>query len=93
MSEYVVGVWNSQYVRRQIEQSAKTTSGIWKINQSHLGMLNLPVPSLPEQERRLRRARVLKDAVRQARELDRVAVGEVRAVVPSVLRTAFAGEL
>lgn len=41
--------WNAPDVRRQIEMSARTTAGIYKVNQSHLGAVTLPVPPLDEQ--------------------------------------------
>jgi type I restriction enzyme S subunit len=50
-SDYFVIAWNSPVVRRQIEALAKTTSGIWKINQQHICSVNINLPTLREQER------------------------------------------
>lgn len=47
--EYFVLVWNSWTVRQQIEQAARTTAGIYKINQTHIRGFILPLPSLSEQ--------------------------------------------
>lgn len=42
-------VWNSPTVRRQIERVARTTAGIYKVNQKDLGSVCVPLPSLAEQ--------------------------------------------
>ncbi|MBJ6720331.1 MAG: restriction endonuclease subunit S [Rhizobiaceae bacterium] len=43
--------WNSRIVRQQIERDARTTAGIYKINQSHVSSFEVPVPPLKEQEK------------------------------------------
>jgi len=42
---------DSASVRSQIERNARTTAGIYKINQGHLVALAIPVPPLEEQRR------------------------------------------
>jgi type I restriction enzyme S subunit len=42
-------VWSSSPVRRQIESKARTTAGIYKVNQKILEAVSIPVPSLPTQ--------------------------------------------
>ncbi|MFJ3807901.1 restriction endonuclease subunit S [Streptomyces sp. NPDC090073] len=44
-------VWESRVVRRQIEAAARTTAGIYKINQRILGGITLPLPPVNEQHR------------------------------------------
>jgi type I restriction enzyme, S subunit len=44
-------VWDTPSVRRQIEQAARTTAGIYKINQVSLARIELPVPPLVAQQR------------------------------------------
>jgi len=44
-------VWRTRSVRKQIEQKAKTTAGIYKISQRDLRSIKLSVPSLSEQRR------------------------------------------
>ena len=44
-------VWESRFVRKQIEASAKTTAGIFKVSQDVLYAIKLPVPTLAEQKR------------------------------------------
>lgn len=43
-------VWNAPQVRRRIEAAARTTAGIWKIRQTDVTALDLPLPSRDEQE-------------------------------------------
>lgn len=49
--EYLALVWESDRIRRQVESSARTSAGIYKISQASLAAITLPVPSLPEQRR------------------------------------------
>jgi type I restriction enzyme S subunit len=42
---YFVAIWNSAGVRKQLEAVARTTAGIYKVNQGHLANVNIPVPS------------------------------------------------
>jgi type I restriction enzyme S subunit len=48
---YLRAVWNSDILRRQIEATARTTAGIYKINQQDMRGYLLPLPPLPEQHR------------------------------------------
>ena len=47
--DFFLLLWNSQVVRRQIELAARTTAGIYKINQQHILSFIVPLPSLAEQ--------------------------------------------
>lgn len=49
--EYLSLLWNSPMVRMQVESMARTTAGIYKVNQEHLNSVRLPVPALGEQRR------------------------------------------
>lgn len=86
-------VWNSTLIRRQIESVARTTAGIYKINQNDLHLIVLPVPPLAEQER------IVAEVERRFSVLDEmeqtVAHGLKRAdrLRQSILRKAFTGEL
>ena len=51
VAEYLALVWESQGVRRQIERSARTSAGIYKVSQPSLAAVTLPVPSVVEQRR------------------------------------------
>lgn len=48
---YMSLAWNSPAVRSQLESMARTTAGIYKVNQRQLASVRLPVPSLAEQRR------------------------------------------
>lgn len=43
--------WNAPSVRRQIEAAARTTAGIYKVNQKDLRRIVLPIPSIEDQRR------------------------------------------
>lgn len=47
---YLAAVWASGGVRSQIERAARTTAGIYKVNQSDLGSIELPVPPIDVQD-------------------------------------------
>jgi type I restriction enzyme S subunit len=47
--EYLRLVWNGPETRQQIERAARTTAGIYKVNQASLGAILLPVPTLDAQ--------------------------------------------
>jgi type I restriction enzyme S subunit len=90
---FFVAWWNSPMMRDKIETVAKTTSGIWKINQGHIASFPVPVPPIGDQ------LAALRDIERQASradELSRLQAAsrtELQAVKPSLLNLAFSGQL
>lgn len=91
--EFLAFVWNAPGVRRQIEQAAKTTAGIYKVNQKDLAAVRVPVPSLADQERVTAVVRESRDALsRVALEVGR-AVARSSALRRSLLTAAFSGRL
>ena len=91
--DYFVLVWNSWIVRRQIEATARTTAGIYKINQRHVSEFVLPLPPQGEQaeivrtlDARLEAAEVLD------REID-TNLARAEALRQSILKKAFSGQL
>lgn len=48
---FVEHIWNSTLVRTQIEALARTTNGTYKVNQSMIESIVLPMPPLRLQER------------------------------------------
>ncbi|MEV1091458.1 restriction endonuclease subunit S [Streptomyces microflavus] len=48
---FLAHLWNSQAVRRQIERSARTGTGINKLSQSAIQEVDLPIPPIAEQRR------------------------------------------
>lgn len=51
LSRYLRAVWDSSILRRQIERTARTTAGIYKINQQDMHSFRMPLPPLAEQRR------------------------------------------
>lgn len=77
--EFLAHVWNSRTVRRQIEARARTTAGIYKINQKQLAQVSFPVPDLSDQE-----------ALSIAVSISRVTV---QALADDIARAARRGEM
>jgi type I restriction enzyme, S subunit len=50
-SAFLAEVWHAVETRQQIEKRAKTTAGIYKLNQRDLGLIELPLPPSIEQQR------------------------------------------
>jgi type I restriction enzyme, S subunit len=48
-TRWIPTIWNSGLVRKQIEKTAKTTAGIWKIAQPDLARISIPLPPSTEQ--------------------------------------------
>jgi len=93
LPEFLNAAWASQGVRQQIESVARTTAGIYKINQKHIADVRIPVPS-PEEQATLaneleRRLSFIQAAVRSTSGV-RVSAERVRR---GVLADAFAGRL
>jgi len=93
LPEFFVAAWNSAATRAIIEEKAKTTSGIWKINQGHILSTPLPLPSLPTQRKIVADLEALQAEVDRLKHLQAVTAAELDALLPSVLSKAFAGEL
>jgi type I restriction enzyme S subunit len=92
-SEFLALVWNSPGVRRQIEKAAKTTAGIYKVNQQDLNAVLITVPSVEEQGR-------VVDSVSKSRQtltdlMSQTVRGAKRsaALRRSLLAAAFSGQL
>lgn len=48
---YLDHLWGSELVRRQLEASARTTNGTYKVNQTMIGSVLLPLPPIGAQHR------------------------------------------
>jgi type I restriction enzyme, S subunit len=93
MPAFFVAFWNSPGTRQKIEEMAKTTSGIWKINQGHVESLEIPLTPLPEQRRIVAYLDGLQAKVDALKALQAQTAAELDALLPSVLDKAFKGEL
>ena len=68
-----------------IEEKAKTTSGIWKINQGHTLSTHVHVPPLSEQRRIVDELVALQAEVEALKRLQAETASELDALLPSIL--------
>lgn len=91
--EFLAAVWNTQGVRRQLEAVARTTAGIYKVNQRDLQSVTLPLPAIRQQEeltKELERRLSLVDAARRAAK---ESLRKAEQLKRSLLAAAFSGRL
>ncbi len=91
--EFLALVWNSQIVRRQIEVCARTTAGIYKVNQKDLGSVLVPLPSLSDQADVVARAQGLRESVGRLSAAEDLAMRRLESLRRSLLAAAFSGRL
>jgi type I restriction enzyme S subunit len=91
--EYLQAIWDSPSVRSQIETSAHTTAGIYKINQKHLRSYTISLPPLAEQRRIVAEVeRRLSVVAALEREVE-AALARAARLRQSILKRAFEGRL
>jgi len=93
LPDFFVVWWNSPTMRDRIVDLAKTTSGIWKVNQGHIASCLIPLPSLEEQRRLVAYLDGLQAQVSMLRDAQSATERELSAMMPSILDKAFKGEL
>lgn len=93
LPKFLLHFLNSGKARAYIEEKAKSTSGVNNINSEEISDLQIPVPTLAEQERivaeiesRFERAGALETAVDRA-------LNDAEKLKQAVLKKAFSGEL
>ena len=86
-------VWNSRLLREQIEGTARTTAGIYKINQGHILDFMVPLCSLSEQELVVERLSVILSTIDAMEATIDNQLLKAHALRQSVLKRAFAGQL
>ncbi len=86
-------VWNSRYVRRQIESYARTTAGIYKVNQALLKKVEVPVPSLEDQRNIVKRVHDVSNGTSHLKESLAVLRRRAEHLLRALLNTAFTGKL
>ncbi len=91
--EYLRFVWESDAVRADIERRARTSAGIFKINQANLAEVTLPVPALPEQRRIAARLVEQMQSAEQLRTVLARRLADIETMPRILLRRAFSGEL
>ncbi len=91
--EYLRIAWHSKAVRAQLEVAARTTAGIYKVNQGHLLAVSLPLPPSDVQDEVVRRVGALETALAPIQvDVQRLPT-KVRALRRSLLAAAVAGNL
>jgi len=86
-------LWNSPFMRSQIERAAKTTAGIYKINQTDIRNFRVPLPPLTEQEEV---AALVNEHMSKITHLESLCETELvrsGSLRQSILKDAFAGRL
>lgn len=90
---YLRWVWDSAEVRQDIEAKARTSAGIYKINQANLARVALPMPAVSEQQciaKRLDEQTVHEQKIQRSL-VEQLAM--VNKLAPALLYRAFTGEL
>ena len=92
-TRFVAVIWNSQFIRRQITECAKTSAGIYKINQLDLRGIVMPVPPIAEQDLITESHRELESA--RSHLANRITAWRqhASALRQSILKRAFEGRL
>lgn len=86
-------VWNSAAVRQQLEGQARTTAGIYKVNQGMLNDVRLPLPPREEQMRIVTEVERLMSFIAACERAVEAGLQRSAALRRSVLKTAFEGRL
>jgi len=92
-SEFLRLVWSSRRIRTQIEKFARTTAGIYKINQRMIEAIHIPVPGLSLQEQVVTQVHEMLDAVDRVGGQIQQAVIRADRLRRTLLATAFGGRL
>mgnify|MGYP001195735926 FL=1 len=90
---YLRHVWESEEVRVDVERRARTSAGIFKINQANLAEVCVPLPARDEQERL---ASMLDRQSARSSNVRKVAAERLAAInsaPAALLRRAFSGGL
>ncbi|MEV2197293.1 restriction endonuclease subunit S [Streptomyces phaeochromogenes] len=93
LSEYLSLVWGTPGVRGQIESKARTTAGIYKVNQQILESVEFPLPSVDEQRVIVERQAGNDSLISVARTSADMALRRGAALKNALLRKAFEGAL
>jgi type I restriction enzyme S subunit len=93
LPEFFVAWWNSKTMRDIIVEAAKTTSGIWKINQGHIASFSVPLLGLEEQHRIVAYLDGMQSKLDALKRHQADTAAELEALLPAVLERAFRGEL
>lgn len=90
---YLRTIWNSNFIRNQIETTARTTAGIYKINQKDLESFTFPLPPLEEQRRIVAEVERRLSVAREVETVVEKALARSTRLRQAVLKSAFEGKL
>ena len=93
LKRYFSLMWNSYVVRAQVEASARTTAGIYKVNQQDLAAMTIPLPPLAEQHRIVAEVERRLSVVQQAEGTVEASLARAERLRQSILKQAFSGKL
>ncbi|GAC55536.1 restriction endonuclease subunit S [Gordonia amicalis] len=93
LPEYLALVWNSRIVRNQIESRARTTAGIYKVNQKDLASIVLQIPSPADQAAVVTRVSNNREAIARLDSERTRAASRSRALRAALRQAAFSGQL
>ena len=91
--EFLRLIWNSKIVRRQLESQARTTAGIYKVNQTMIGRVSFPAPSPEDQDRLIQELDQVREAVERLEAGILLAQQRSKSLRRSILAAAFSGRL
>ncbi|MFI6032419.1 restriction endonuclease subunit S [Amycolatopsis magusensis] len=91
--QYFALEWNSSKVRAQIESVARTTAGIYKVNQSLLRKIQIRLPNISDQLRIVAEVNGAATLIDSASASARQAMTRHTRLRQSLLTAAFAGQL
>ena len=90
---FFVHLWNSSMLREQLESMARTTAGIYKVNQQDLSLCRIPLPPLPEQRRIVAEVERRLSVIQQAEDSVEASLKRAERLRQSILKRAFSGQL
>jgi type I restriction enzyme S subunit len=90
---YVARAWHTRIVRSQIEAVARTSAGIYKINQTDIENLRIPLPPLPVQEHLASSADAIDSLATQAHAAIEQSIRMAARLRQAILKKAFEGRL
>jgi len=93
LPEYLPIIWSSLAVRHQIESQARTTAGIYKVNQKILEAIEFPLPDLPTQQALCAQWSNIEQQVRHLGHTVSISKRRSATLRRSLLAKAFAGHL
>ena len=91
--EFLSLIWNSKIVRRQLEAQARTTAGIYKVNQTMIGKVTFPTPSTDDQDRMVQELGQVREVIAGLQRGMSQAQERANGLRRSILADAFSGRL